>query len=255
MCCRLLQTGASADHRTRSRYAGPSEPLTPAARAALREEYVRRDVRLVVIDGMTEALALHGLDLIDNKATATFHNMITKPLKLIGAAVIVIDHVLKDRERRVRGPIGAQHKLAGVDVGIAVERVSPFAPGGHRGRSMLVIDKDRHGQLRGMAKDAKHLGDLVLTSQPDSDRIEFQVVPAMAGAGDDSNEVAVDFSFAYEMDRLSEILDSLGIPPEAGRDRVGRALREQGEAISSERVRQLLRFRREAEWLDDESSS
>jgi hypothetical protein len=205
---RLQQLGVSAEDLGQFLYSAPSEPLTAPVRAALLAEYVQRGVRLVIIDGMTEALAVHGLDLVDNKATAVFHNLVTKPLKAIGAGVVVIDHVLKDRERRVRGPIGAQHKLAGVDVGITVERVSPFAPGGHRGRSMLVIDKDRHGQLRRIAKDAKHLGDLVLTSRPGTDRIEFEVVPALhSAAGDDSNVVAVDFSFANEMDRLCGILN------------------------------------------------
>jgi hypothetical protein len=62
--------------------------------------------------------------------------------------------VVKDTEGRRRHAIGAQHKLAGVDVAYALAVVEPFG----RGREGLVkvkVAKDRPGYVRLRATDGR----------------------------------------------------------------------------------------------------
>ena len=148
----------------RLRYVRPDEPLDErgwhdlAAALAL-------DPALVVIDGVTEALARHGLDLADNTDVAKWLDLLPRPLAARGAAVLLLDHVVKDREARGRYAIGAQHKLAGVDVAYRLEVVQPFG----RGREGLVkvkVTKDRPGHVRQHAAEDR-IADLHLSSDGD----------------------------------------------------------------------------------------
>lgn len=105
-----------------------------------------RAPRLVVIDGITQALSLQGLDLRDNTDVARWL-AIPRRLAQTDAALLLLDHVVKDKEARGRFSIGAQYKLAGVDVAYTLEVLEPFG----RGREGLVkvwVAKDRPGHVR-----------------------------------------------------------------------------------------------------------
>lgn len=103
---------------------------------------------LVVIDGMNEAMALHGWDIRDESGVAAFRRTLIKPFKKIGAATLICDHVVKDREKRGRTPLGSIHKLNGLDgAGLLLENVDPMGQG-KRGASKLYVTKDRPGALR-----------------------------------------------------------------------------------------------------------
>lgn len=131
-------------------YVRPDEPLTDRTRSDLDAALARRPA-LVVIDGVTEALTLHGLDLGDNADVAKWLDLLPRPAARSGAAVLLIDHVVKDREMRGRYALGAQHKLAGIDSAYGLEVVEPFG----RGRSGLVkvtVAKDRPGHVRQYAE-------------------------------------------------------------------------------------------------------
>ena len=153
--------------RDRFGYLAPSEPVTaPGARAEL--EQLTGDLKpdLAVIDGMTEALALHGLNLKDNTEVAKFGRLLPRPLAQQGPAVLMLDHLTKDREGRGRYAIGAQHKLAGLDgAAFILDNRSPFGIGRH-GKSGLFIAKDRPGSLRQTALPSREglfwFGDLHL---------------------------------------------------------------------------------------------
>src|ERR1700694_1536332 len=80
-------------------YVRPDEPVTSVKHLEGHS--------LVVLDGMTEALSLHGLDLINNADIARFYTALTKPLARSGSTVLLLDHVPKDREARGRFGIGA----------------------------------------------------------------------------------------------------------------------------------------------------
>ncbi|WP_052441362.1 AAA family ATPase [Streptacidiphilus anmyonensis] len=103
---------------------------------------------LVVVDGITEAMAMFGLELKDNTEIAKFGRHLLRPLASTGAAVVTLDHVVKDRDSRGRYSLGGVHKLNGINgVKYVVEAVAPFGVG-LTGRSRVRIAKDRPAQLR-----------------------------------------------------------------------------------------------------------
>lgn len=144
---RLLALGAPPERIAAGlHYVRPDEPLDNRGRAALAEA-IRHRPTLAIIDGVTEALAVHGLDLRDNGDVAKWLALLPRKLAGTGAAVVLIDHVVKDRENRGRYAIGAQHKLAGVDVAYTLDVVEAFGRG-RDGRSKLTVTKDRPGYVR-----------------------------------------------------------------------------------------------------------
>lgn len=178
---RLLLLGTTKPAiRDRFAYLNPTEPITtPGAARDLLDAV--RDVAAgyVVLDGVTEALSLHGLSTLDNDDLATFGRLVTRPLTALGAAVLSLDHVTKDRETRGRYAIGGVHKLNGLSgAALILENVDRFGDG-LAGRSRLSIAKDRPGQLRPHALRGKGdlwwFGDFTLdTSRPIPDPAELR---------------------------------------------------------------------------------
>jgi hypothetical protein len=144
---RLIALGAEpsaiAEHFV---YVAPADPLPPRALATLLRG---KPFALAILDGMTEAYALLGLD-DKNTAVPQFLRMLPRPIAATGAAILVIDHVTKSKEGRGRFAIGAQHKLAGVAVAYGVEVLAPPSRTS-AGKLKLTIHKDRHGHIRGHA--------------------------------------------------------------------------------------------------------
>ncbi len=106
---RLRDLGATADAiLDRFAYCRPEGPPTTQA---IKEWHSKGDFTLAVIDGVSEAYQLCGLDPNVNAEAAEFLAMLPRPLADRGAAVLQLDHVTKDRETRGRYAIGAQHKL------------------------------------------------------------------------------------------------------------------------------------------------
>lgn len=136
-------------------YVRPSEPLGPEGRHVLAELLSRTQPALVVLDGLTEALTLHGLALESNRDVAEFLELVPRFIARQGPAVVIIDHVSKDKEQRGRWAIGAQHKLAGVDgVSYGLEVVKPVVRDGE-GVVRIVVAKDRPGHVRRIAFEKK----------------------------------------------------------------------------------------------------
>lgn len=147
---RLLALGANLDHiRAHFAYIRPDRPLDDDGRAALAPHL--ENTRLVIIDGVTEAMTMHGFDLNGNADSALFYGLLPRWIADHGPAVVMIDHVVKDAERQGRFAIGAQHKLAGIDgVSYLVKMLQPFARG-KRGLARVDIAKDRPGHVREFA--------------------------------------------------------------------------------------------------------
>lgn len=102
---------------------------------------------LAVIDGITEAMVLHGLETNSNDDAAAWLALIPNRLANLGLAVIQIDHVTKNADTRGRYAIGAQHKLAGI-TGAAYKLVVIKAMAkGAKGHAKLIVDKDKHGDI------------------------------------------------------------------------------------------------------------
>jgi hypothetical protein len=149
---RLRALGVEPDViRERFIYIRPDEPLVGGAVAALDAALVRKPT-LTVIDGVTEAFAVQGLSPLDNSEVADWLEILPRRILRAGGASLALDHVVKDKEQRGRYAIGAQHKLAGVDVAYTFEVVEPFG----RGRDGVVtvkVQKDRPGGVREFAQD------------------------------------------------------------------------------------------------------
>ncbi|MER5312907.1 AAA family ATPase [Streptomyces sp. NPDC002773] len=147
---RLLALGASVqDIRDRFAYIRPEEPLTIGINR-LEIGQALNDLRptFVPVDGVTEGMAMHGMELKDNTDIAKFGRMLLRPIAEMGAAVATLDHVTKDREGRGRYAIGGVHKLNGINGAMYIlENRAPFGIG-MTGKSTVRIAKDRPGQLR-----------------------------------------------------------------------------------------------------------
>lgn len=103
---------------------------------------------LAVLDGVTEAMTLHGMDPLSNKDIATFGRVLPRPLADAGPAVVCLDHVVKSTESRGRYALGGVHKLNGLDgAAFVLESRKPLGIG-LTGITTVRIAKDRPGQLR-----------------------------------------------------------------------------------------------------------
>ena len=111
LTARLLALGvpkATLLDQQRFRYLRPDEPLYDrhgvAGPGAVDFDEALRAIAwdLVVVDGVTEAMTLEGLALIDNADVARWMRLIPKRIASVsGAAVAVIDHLTKSRETRL----------------------------------------------------------------------------------------------------------------------------------------------------------
>jgi hypothetical protein len=124
---------------------------------------------LTVLDGVTEAMTLHGLELKDNTDVARFGKILPRWIADQGPAVVALDHLVKDREGQGRYAIGGVHKLNGINgAAYLLRNRTPFGIG-LTGRSGVYVAKDRPGQLRRhavpSAGGSHWLADLVLTSR------------------------------------------------------------------------------------------
>ncbi|MFH9589166.1 bifunctional DNA primase/polymerase [Streptomyces luteogriseus] len=169
---RLLTLGAAPDViRTYFRYVRP-ENMPSQIDALDLAQSLEIAPSLVVVDGVTEAMALFDLDPLSNKDAATFGRVLLRPLKASGAAVVTLDHVVKSAENRGRYSLGAVHKLNGLDgVQYMMENIKPIGIG-LTGRTRVRIAKDRPGQIRRHGLSDKNgmfwIMDMVVTSHDES---------------------------------------------------------------------------------------
>lgn len=193
---RLLALGVDPDAiRERFRYVRPDEPLSDHGRRDL--DAAAAGATVAVVDGTTEALTLHGLDLGSNVDIAKWLELLPRRLARRGAAVITLDHVVKDKEARGRYAIGAQHKLAGVDCAYSARVIEPFGRG-RVGRVGLMVTKDRPGHVRGFADDA-HVAEVRFSSEADGS-VSISIEPPPGGEGK-------GFRPTFLMERVSTALE------------------------------------------------
>lgn len=139
---------ADDDIRAHLRFVAPARPGRPGWLAELLDP----PPVLVCLDGVNEAMSLHGDDSMSTDGAATFRRNLIKPCLAVGAATISCDHVTKSSEGRGRYAIGSAHKVAAIDgAAFMVENIEPFGRG-LRGASSVFVTKDRPGQLRAHGK-------------------------------------------------------------------------------------------------------
>lgn len=170
---RLLALGVDRDPMLKQlHYLRPTDQLGAGIhRDDLMRLLATHTPTLVVLDGITEAMVLHGMNPLDNADVARFGRMLPRRIADRGPAVISLDHVVKDKDGRGRYALGGVHKLNALDgVGFILENRQPFGIG-LTGRSTVKISKDRPGQLRRVALPTSGglhwYADLVLDSRSD----------------------------------------------------------------------------------------
>ncbi len=148
---RLLLLGADpAVVRDRLDYVRPD--VSPAALADEGEAFkalLTRTYAVAVLDGVTEALSVFGRESNSNDDLTGWVRAVPRRIaERTGAALILVDHVVKDSESRGRFAIGGQAKMAALDgAAYVVEVLQPLGVG-LRGSVALRVAKDRPGGVR-----------------------------------------------------------------------------------------------------------
>ncbi len=144
---RLLVVGADPnDVRARFHYIAPRAAVDPAGQRFITS--LPDTCRLVVIDATTELLALLGLSSNDDTDIATMLDAVPRAIARSGPAVLLLDHLVKNRDAQGRYATGSQHKLSGITgAAYLLESINRFTVG-RDGLSRLRVTKDRPGQVR-----------------------------------------------------------------------------------------------------------
>lgn len=124
---------------------------------------------LVIIDGVNEAMVLHGVK-IDLEGWSQVRRRVVVPFKAVGATVLECDHLPLSADPLRGDAYGTVHKGNVIDgARFALVRKEPFGRG-RRGRSYLYATKDRPGYLGLIGDDDDkgnvYLGTLVLDDSP-----------------------------------------------------------------------------------------
>lgn len=201
---RLLAMGATNQQlRAHFAYIQPEDPVTAYTNASdLMQAKADVNADSAFIDGVTEAMSMHGLNPLDNLDIAKFNNLLAKPLARAGLAVLSLDHVTKDPETRGRYSIGGVHKLNIVTgAAFSLQNRTPFGIG-TTGKSTVRLAKDRIGQLRRHALPGSGqqpwLADLVLNSHGE-DFVEASM-PAPISRPDDFRPTVLMSKIAAAID-------------------------------------------------------
>lgn len=246
---RLLALQLGADQiRDRFHYVRPTEALGGGINADdLREILTGYRPALCVIDGITEAMTLHGMDPLSNRDIAAFGRLVPRSIADAGPAVVCLDHVVKSSENRGKYALGGVHKLNGLDgAALVMENVKPFGVG-LEGLSRVRIAKDRPGQLRKHALTGKEslmwFADLKLNSHAEG-FLEVEVVAPTARSEE-------DFRPSMVMAKISKALEEHGPMPQReilstvkGRREIARdalALMQRDGYVSRETPHRLLK--------------
>lgn len=189
---RLLSLGVTPQMIERQfHYVRPDEPLRGEARTEFDRVLAEWRPALTIIDGVTEAMAMHDLSIASNDDAARFMELVTRPIVRTGSAVVALDHVTKSNEGRGRFAIGAQHKLSGVDGAVFTMTATKTFGRGLSGSSTLYLAKDRPGHVRPHQKNNKAIAQVQFVASA-AGGMEVRVVPpglpAPGSVGEEAGE-------------------------------------------------------------------
>lgn len=173
---RLAELGLTADQaRGRLAYVEPNG--TGVALVVRRVLALEPD--LIVIDSMAYAMAQAGLD--EDHASECLSWIAAMPgvLAKSGAAVLLIDHVVKDKAARGRWGRGSSGKLHAFAAAFSLKVVAPYARG-VAGQAHLIVAKDRHGAIGPEGSVAAS----VRFEPQDGDGLRIVIEPAAAMEGE-----------------------------------------------------------------------
>lgn len=162
-------------------YVRPDDPFDIAARARIVEACTKFSPTIAVLDGVAEVMAMNAWDENSNTDIAAFLNALPRLLEMQGAAVLMIDHLVKDKANQGRYARGGAHKLAGISgAAYMLEVVRPFGRG-TVGRVKLTVTKDRPGWVRRIARGSV-VADVELVSTDQGNTVVVELNPP---AGED----------------------------------------------------------------------
>jgi hypothetical protein len=149
-------------------YIEPSEAITAdGVLEHVTNLIATRRPTLVVIDAFTGALAIHGWNPNSDVEIEAFYINVVDVLRRNGAAVVLLDHLPKDKENRGMYSIGSGRKVGATDVHLSFEIIQPFGRG-KTGKAKLTVKKDRPGHL-----PRPKAAILQLVSDPETGAINF----------------------------------------------------------------------------------
>ena len=199
---RLKALGCGGDEiLERFHYIQPGKAMSIKAMAYVERKIRTLGVALVVIDSIGELASLQGTKDNDDEM-ARLYRLIPRALAKLGPAVLLLDHVPKNKD--TAAPlfgIGSQRKKAAIDgAAYMVETVKAFAAD-TPGKIVLRTAKDRNGNFV-VGHVAAEIG---LTPQSGGDRLILDVhAPEMAGTG--------VIRQTTNMGKVSRFLERLGGP-------------------------------------------
>lgn len=200
---RLMALGCDPEWLKRFRYIQPVGPLGPLELTRLHALLAELNPDVVIIDGVGEALSRDGLDENSPTDFVQWTEKLPRPIARTGAAVVMIDHVVKDRENQGRWARGTGAKLGVIDGASYQLKVSAPFSRSRAGSVRVVVAKDRPGNFA--------VGDVaaVVTITPHADgaRVVIDVDPHVA---DRSSGDA--WAPTHVMARVSELIASSSVP-------------------------------------------
>ena len=151
-------------------YVEPTEPLPdPSILADVLELIAERQPTLIVVDSLMGLLELHGLDPNSGVDIERLYRTVVNPLREHGAAIVVLDHLVKQKDARGKFVIGSERKIGVAEVHLTVEVKAPFGRG-RTGEARLVTKKDRRGWLA-----RPTAAELTLRSDTTTGRVTWQL--------------------------------------------------------------------------------
>lgn len=208
---RLTNLGATPDILGSGRFAyiqPDASPLLFNEQTAFAELLATpRD--LVILDGVTEALGIHGKSSLDNDEITAWMRQVPRAIaKTTGAAVILIDHVVKSTLDRGRFPIGGQAKMAAIDGAAYLIEPTSALGAGLAGELTIRVAKDRPGAVRAHAGDWRKTDRTQeaarFTLDSTSDTLVAELQPPLGGALADRPDTPKKPTFV--MEKISRIL-------------------------------------------------
>jgi hypothetical protein len=191
----------------RFHYVRPDDPFDLAARARLLELVANHGPTVAIIDGVAEVMAMNGWDENANAEIAAFFNAIPRLLERQGCAVVMIDHLVKDKKNQDRYARGGAHKLAGISgAAYKLEKVKDFGRG-HAGMARVVVTKDRHGRIRALCGTSPRVAEFELLAPIGEDVVRAELKAPDWASGPDEEE-GVHPRPTYFMEQYSIWLES-----------------------------------------------
>jgi hypothetical protein len=184
-------------------YIRPEGPFTATDRLALIDMAATRAAAIVVFDTLAAALALHGLNEDKAGEVLQFMQPVCRAIARTGSAVLVLDHVTKDKDTRGRWARGSGGKLGEVDAAYNIHTITGFDRKTN-GHVRLKIAKDRYG---GIGIEGEPVADIYLHPRDLGRHVNIRIAPPENVYSDNDTFLPTQAMLAVSLH-----LEALGVP-------------------------------------------